>query len=255
MRRLSTTLVVLVLLVVGCGGDGGDSAAQLDKSEPWDLVWFSDSMGFGVAEAWAELIEDAEGVEVRVHDYAIGGTPIVKFRQMLGDDEDIRPEVADAEIIVVFGNASAMGPPDTEVCHVPLSTDRDPPEFYTSADFSAYGDVYRGIFEMIFELRAGEPTVIRVFDKFAGLLVDWREAGIDAECTATYEAEAGAIREAADEYGVSMASVYDAFNGPDHDQDPREKGYVTWDGMHASPEGASAHAEVLHALGYAAIIP
>ena len=82
-----------------------------------------------------------------------------------------------------------------------------------------------------------------------------REAGIEAECTATYEAEAGAIREAADEYGVAMVSVYDAFNGPDHDENPREKGYVDDDGLHASRAGASAHAEILHALGYGAIIP
>ena len=31
-----------------------------------------------------------------------------------------------------------------------------------------------------------------------------------------------------------MASFYDEFNGPDHDEDPREKGYIRSDGLHAS---------------------
>jgi hypothetical protein len=224
------------------------------KSEPWDLVWLSESMGQGVAWAWADLIEDAEGVEVRVHDHLIGNAPIERFLAMINDEENIRQEVAEAEIIVVYGNPSNTDPPDTEVCaYAPL--DPNPPEFYTSADFVPYGDVFRDIFEVIFELRAGERTVIRVFDMFAGGLVDWREAGTEAECTAAWEAFSGAIREAANEYGVLIASFYDAFNGPDHDEDPREKGYIADDGFHTSLEGQLAQAEILHGLGYGAIIP
>ena len=39
------------------------------SGEQWDLVWISDSIGAGVAEAWADRIEESEGVEVRVHNY------------------------------------------------------------------------------------------------------------------------------------------------------------------------------------------
>jgi hypothetical protein len=256
MERRAVLAAVVLLTTAGCGGDGGHSGVQLDKGEPWDLVWFSDSMGWNVAQAWAGLIEDAEGVDVRLHDHVIGGAPIEQFRQMVGDDEAIRQEVAGAEIIVVYANPANTAPPDAEVCVSELSTiDPDPPDFYTSADFEAYGDVFRDTFEVIFELRAGQPTVIRVFDQFAGYLVDWREAGIEAECTAIFEAAAGAIRKAASDYGVAMASVYDVFNGPGHDEDPREKGYVASDGYHPSLAGASAHAEILHGLGYDAIVP
>jgi hypothetical protein len=135
------------------------------------------------------------------------------------------------------------------------TTPREPPNVYTSADFAPYGDVLRDIYDTVFELRAGNPTVIRAFDEFNGMLADWREAGIADECTATWEATAGALREAADEYGVAMASFYDAFNGVDHDEDAREKGYVASDGRHASPEGVLAQVEVLHDLGYDPVIP
>lgn len=49
--------------------------------------------------------------------------------------------------------------------------------------------------------------------------------------------------------------TYDEFNGPDHDEDPREKGYISIDGFHASTEGVYFQAEILHALGYDAIVP
>jgi hypothetical protein len=49
-----------------------------------------------------------------------------------------------------------------------------------------------------------------------------------------------------------MASMYDAFNGPDHDQDPVAKGYIGDDGEHCSDAGKAAQVDVLDALGYAA---
>ena len=256
MRRpyslpLVASLALVVLLLASCA----DSDAQLDTSEPWDLVWISDSMGAGVAEAWADRIEEAEGVEVRVHNHAIGGMPLVQARDMLMEQAAIRDEVADAEIIVAYGSAQYASPEDTGTCHTPSSTPRDPPNVYTSADFAPYGDVLRDIYDIVFELRAGEPTVVRVFDIFNGMIADWREAGIEAECQATWDSESEALREAAGDYGVAMASFYDEFNGPDHDEDPREKGYIAFDGWHASTEGVAVQVEVLHALGYDAIVP
>ncbi|MGB5186668.1 MAG: hypothetical protein WBO84_06035, partial [Acidimicrobiia bacterium] len=109
--------------------------------------------------------------------------------------------------------------------------------------------------DVVFELRAGQPTVIRVADEFAAPIADWREAGIEAECTAGWEAHAGVVREVADEYGAAAASWYDAFNGVDHDQDPREKDLIASDGWHQSPEGVAAQAEVLHVLGYDTVTP
>lgn len=250
---LVASLTSVLLLLASCGGAG----AQLNTSEPWDLVWISDSMGAGVAQRWADRIEETEGVEVRVHDRYKSEMSLVEVRDWLSDDgAAIRDEVAGAEIIVVFGNGSDSGPADySGTCHVVSPTPRDPPNLYTPADFAPYGDALRDIYEVVFELRAGQPTVIRTFDVFAGMSVDWREAGIEAECTAFWESESEALREAAGDYGVAMVSFYDEFNGVDHDEDPREKGYISIDGYHASPEGVYFQVEVLHTLGYDAIVP
>lgn len=61
------SVVIMVVAVSGCSG------GEMDTSEPWDLVWFSDSTGWGIAELWGERIEQELGVEVRVHDQSAGG--------------------------------------------------------------------------------------------------------------------------------------------------------------------------------------
>lgn len=253
MRIMAVLVAVAALILTGCGTSGGQPAtgAQLDTSEPWDLVWFSDSIGGGVAEAWADRIEETEGVEVRVHDNVVGGVDIETVRAMVS----AFPDVPRAEIIVVYGNPSFAGPEDMRLCMPDSSLSPDVPQRHTAADFASYGDVYRDIFDIIFELRSGQPTVIRTFDQFNGMLAAWREAGKEAECTAGWEAHSEAIREASDEYGVLTASFYDAFNGVDHDEDADEKGYIASDDWHASPKGLLAQVEVLHALGYHPIVP
>jgi hypothetical protein len=167
----------------------------------------------------------------------------------------IRDEVADAEIIVAYGSARDASPEDTGTCHTASPTPRDPPNVYTPADFAPYGNALRDIYDVVFELRAGQPTVIRAFDQFNGMIADLREAGIEAECKATWDSESEVLHEVAKDYGVAMASFYDEFNGPDHDEDPREKGHIYPDGIHASLEGIAVQVEALHALGYDAIVP
>ena len=57
---LATLWIALLLLFGGCGGtdesETSDATETTDpETETWDLVWFSDSLGWSVADAWAEL--------------------------------------------------------------------------------------------------------------------------------------------------------------------------------------------------------
>lgn len=252
MGKLTVAMTVSALVLSCCGG----SDVELDRSEPWDLVFFGDSLGLGVAAAWADRIEEAEGVEVRVHDHAKDLLPLLQVREWLNTHDAVREEVANAEIILVYASPVGVHPDDMLTCASTLKLRRDPPEHNTPADWAPFGDVLRDTLDVVFELRAGQPTVIRTADQFAGQIADWRTAGIEAECTAGWEAHAGVTREVADEYGVATASWYDAFNGPNHDEDPREKGYIHYDGYHQSQDaGVAAQADVLHSLGYDPIVP
>ena len=91
---------------------------------------------------------------------------------------------------------------------------------------------------------------MRATDWYAWPIADWPEAGIAEECAATWEVFNQAVWDAAAEYGVPTASMHDAFNGTDHNEDPREKGFIGPDQIHTNDEGKAAMVEVLHALGY-----
>ncbi|NNF68189.1 MAG: hypothetical protein HKN01_00325, partial [Acidimicrobiia bacterium] len=115
MMRAAVLAIVVVL--VGCSSGAGSGTTEVvtsttdavttttsavttttetdpsDISEPWDLVWFSDSTGWGVADLWGERIGEEFGVEVRVHDYATGNLSAVRVLQWIADEDATRPEL------------------------------------------------------------------------------------------------------------------------------------------------------------------
>lgn len=253
MRSLIGVLGMALLI----GACGSTEAVEMDTSEPWDLVWFSDSGGWGLAELWAERIEATHGVEVRVHDNAEGGLAAKTVLEFISTEGSSYAElVADAEIVVIYGNPENSGSTDDMKTCVSTRTDpRDPPVQYTAEDFEPYQDILRSIYERVFELREGNPTIVRAIDLYSPVIADWREAGIAEECTKAWETWAGVIRDTAAEFGVPTASMFDDFNGPSHDEDPREKGFIGSDGQHTNAAGRAAQLEVLDALGYEPIVP
>ena len=63
------------------------------------------------------------------------------------------------------------------------------------------------------------------------------------------------FKEAAEAYAIPVVSVYDFFNGPEHDLDPRVKGYIIPDGRHTTETGQQAIADLLSQAGYTPLIP
>lgn len=227
----------------------------MDTSEPWDLQFISDGLGTGVARAWAERIEQDMGVEVRVHDDAHlseDDSAVGLLERLEAPDSRLVEQIVEAEIIAVFANPVGSGVgEDAWTCISTSAEPRDPPMLYSEEDFVAYGEDLRSIFTTVFELRDGAPTIVRAMDSFVPTLDEWRAAGVEAECMAIFELISDTTRAAAAELGIPTASMLDAFNGPDHDEDPREKGLVGPGGTFASvEEGREAMVDVLHGLGY-----
>jgi hypothetical protein len=126
MRRV--VAVLLVVILIGCSGE-----VVMDTTEPWDLVWFSDSTGFGVADLWAERIEQELGVEVRVHDFSSGGLSANLVHMSIDyEDSERRALLSDAEVVLVFGNPVDSGyTADEATCVSTSTTPRDAPSQYT----------------------------------------------------------------------------------------------------------------------------
>ncbi len=106
------------------------------------------------------------------------------------------------------------------------------------------------IWAKILELRAGRATILRAIDIYNPLVRDWNENGIFESCTQCWQAMSDAARSAAEAYHIPFLSRYDAFNGADHTEDPRQKGYIVSDGEHPSELANQTAAELLSKMGY-----
>ncbi len=264
-------------LVAGCSGatseetpsPTGSGAETSEAAEPIDLVFISYSSGGIVRDVYAELAEEALGREVRLVSSVDPDADAIRTR--------FADTIADAEIIVFYLPAvdflSDMPEPNfDQACVVPVAVLDDPgflddPEYEgpewtpgtpwpvelampTAEDWRPYSDALDGIWEAIWEVRGGEPVILRSYDVYNPWLGEWIEIGIESECTALWEGQARTVRETAEANGATFVSFYDVFNGPNHDEDARAKGWIGDDGMHANEVGATAAAEALAAVGF-----
>ena len=246
----------------------GSDAGPFPAGEPVDLLVMSDSSGWGLAERYAPLAAEALDREIRVHDWARGGEPITVILDWV--QTTLADEVAEAEIIVVYGYPGGLEydlpepnilscfeavdavafPDDYEGDWTPGTKWEPTPVVPAVEDWLPYREVLDQVYDEIWKLRAGQPTIIRTYDVPHGFIAPWRELGIESECTANMEVQAQVEREAAEANGVGFVSVFDVFNGPNHDQDPTEKGWMMEDLMHAGGEGKDIIAETLAAYGF-----
>jgi hypothetical protein len=216
--------------MVGCG-----SKYLLDELEEWDLVYISDSTGWGVAEKYAVNIEKDTRKTVKVKDYAIGGLSAIEVLDALcSGPEDIdnnnklitlQSDIAEAEVIVLFVNprgALSKGGVHGGMEKCIDYKSGNPPDSCTAQMYQPFTENLKSIYEEIFSLRNGQPTIIRAVDLYNPVIIEHRERDMEIECTECQEIFNTAVRNAADAFNIPFVSVYDAFNGPNHNEDPRE---------------------------------
>ncbi|MGB3699863.1 MAG: SGNH/GDSL hydrolase family protein [Anaerolineales bacterium] len=234
-----------------------DNASDLLALEEWDLLWISDSSGWGVAEIYAAYIEEDTGIPVNVYDYwavSLSAGTIVDILEggshpnaELARIPELIPEV---EVIVFYANPEESidedNPTDSNCAHSSATTYVNACEMDT---FGLYIQHLELIYQHIFELRGDQPIIVRAFDAYNPIPARWEEDGTFDACHACWENYNAAIHQAASEYYIPVARVNDAWNGPDHNEDPNDKGY-TADGIHPNELGAQVIAEELRKLGY-----
>lgn len=243
-------------------------AGPFPAGEPVDLLVMSDSSGWGVADRYATLAAEALGREVQVRDWARGGEPITAILDWV--QGILADEVAKAEIIVVYGYPGGLEydlpEPNILSCFeavdavlwpeeytgdwTPGTTWEPVPVVATVEDWQPYRDVLDQVYDEIWKLREDQPTILRTWDVPFGYIAAWKEIGIESECVANLEIQSQVVEEAAEANGAGFVAVSDVFNGPNHDEDPSEKGWMMDDLMHAGDEGRDIIAELLAAYGF-----
>jgi hypothetical protein len=218
--------------------------------EELDLVILSDSSLKGVGKYYADYIEEDLDITVKLHDEWQGSLGAKILLQQLRSEKRLRGIVQDAEVVVYFGNPVGTAGGDWD-CVPRANYVKDcSPEI-----FAEYQATLEAVVEEIIVLRDGAPTIIRATDFYVPVLGQWRETGLETECTQCIENMNHAVHQAAATHNIPVAYIYDAFNGLEHDEDPRDKGYIGTDGIHTSDLGQQVIAGLLRELGYEPLTP
>jgi predicted dienelactone hydrolase len=240
---------------------GPSESAQMPETE-WHLVVIGDSSLGGLGKAFASQMENDLGVQVVLRNHVLGNLSAGRVLRALEAeappslswDEELANDLRQAEVVVMFVNPvasiDAEMPLDLDGCfanHAPASCG---PE-----TFAQYTADLKAIWARILELRAGRPTILRATDIYNPLVSPWNEAGVFDACTECWENMSHAARLAAEAYNIPFLSRYDAFDGPNHDEDPREKGYIHADGEHPTELASQFTAELLSQMGYDPVTP
>jgi hypothetical protein len=224
------------------------------RRKEWDLVIFGDSQAWGIGELYAAHIEEDQGVKVTVHDETAGSQSAYYLLKNLRELERLRKLVSEAEVVAFNCNprrsVSETNPFDYE-CMVGY-------ELYvvncSLETFDKYIEDLEAIIEEILLLRDGSPTIVRVMDYYCSGYDTFKEQGIFEECWECWDNTNNAIHQAAAAHNVPVARVYDAFNGPNHDENPHDKGYLLIDG-HPNEEGQKVIANLFRELDYEPVNP
>lgn len=266
-RTLILSLILTLVFVLAISGVVY-AADSLDELEEWDLVYICDSTGWGVADKFADNIERDTGKTVRIHDYCVGALPVLKVLQALQSDPEslstikfrsLQADIAEAEVIVFFANPrgyqSKGGVQDEmmEKCMDCASVTHL--KDCTLQLYEPYIENLKALYEEILALRNGKPTIIRAVDFYNPLISEHRKRNMEIECMQCWEIFNTAIRQAANAFNIPLVSVYDVFNGLNHDEDPREKGYIGTDGCHTSKRGQQVITDLLSEAGYEPVEP
>jgi len=228
-----------------------ESGRAMPTSQAWDLVWISDSTGWGVAPFYGRQIKQARNVPVRVHDeWGDGLEAQTILRRLKTPSDPWVSLIRDAEVIVVLGNPIGLEALEGGGNCGNILT---PPRIVGPRAWPKYIAGMKAIYKRIFEIRRGKPVILRTYTYYVSWLSSW--AGMTKACVKRWESLAWAISKAAAAYHVPVADVYTAFNGKTRLEDPVAKGYIQADGHHPNNKGRAVIAETVAALGYRQVKP
>jgi len=251
--RTISFMVITSLLLAGCAPP---SELPQGPDAVWHLVVIGDSSLWGLGKAFAAQIEKDVGVTVVLQDFALPALSAGTVLQVLqtGETSNLRLQalpaaLKEAEVVVMFVNpldsVDPEKPLDLDGCFVSSA-----PSSCEPASFEKWTTDLKAIWAEILKLREGQPTILRATDLYNPLVSPWNEHGVFEACTECWENMSDAARLAAEAYDIPFLSRLDAFNGVNHDEDPRAKGYIRSDGEHPSDLGCQYTAELLSQMGY-----
>lgn len=239
------SLICTLWLVAACGKTGPAAIPKI-SGKPWHLVVLGDSESWGFGQYYAAAIEADQGVKVELNDLWRARLTTSQLLDDLRNFDIYRKAIQEAEVITFIAN-----PLDFTGEGIIWGEEYDCSE-KAMAGYKA--DLDAAITE-IFALRKGKPTLIRSMDFYNPIYSMWKEKGVYEENKRCWKAMSATIHQVMVEHNIPVAEVYAAFNGPNYDEDPIDKGYIQSDEEHPSEAGMKVIADAFRKLGYTPIIP
>src|SRR5215207_5550257 len=257
VRRLLRLILVVVLLV------GASQGTTLAAPASWDYVALGDSLatGFGAFKGYVPryeaYIQTDTGVAVTRTNLGQNKWTSSQLLSALRNDPTFRRATREAEIVTwnIGGNdlRAARNSYKKGTCGGAYNQN------CLQAAVAKLETNWNAITAEVLELRSTRNTVVRTMDIYnpyvrTDTLSDsWQNDGMnDFQVFQIYFDQVNRhIATTSDTAGVPYARVYLAFNGPTGDEDPKYKGYLSFDGVHPNNTGHRIIADELRKLGYA----
>ena len=258
--------MVLLVLAAGCSSPqptDEEEQATTAAASSLDYVAFGDSLAAGEGATYsyvyryADLLGMDTGTEVNVNNLGVSGLTSRQLRAAIENNQRAKDAIEHSEVITVNIGANDLlqarlrykagycGGADNQDCFR-----------RAVADFRANWDA---ILADITGLRSPGRAIIRTMDFYNPFVNldeatdSWPENGVnDFVVFKKYLEQVNShIAESSDAYGIPHARIQEAFNGPNGDEDPNDKGYLYSDRLHPNGTGHDVIAQEFRKLGYA----
>ncbi|GGE08821.1 spore germination lipase LipC [Marinithermofilum abyssi] len=255
-RIFSSILTVFLLLSVFTFG----LATEVAAATTWEYTSLGDSLGtgFGAWYGYVPRYRDHMGKDTgnngNLTNLSQNGWTSSDLLYALQTDSTFRSSVASADVVTwdIGGNdlREARNKYLNGTCG---GTDNEDCLRETVATFKNNWFQIVGIIQ---DLRNGQTTNYKTINVYNPYVNEDKDA-LSYDGTVTrfevfkpYLDQINQYIDAQQTLGYEMADVYTAFNGPNHNIDPEQKGYIWIDGLHPNDTGHKVIAEELRRLGY-----
>lgn len=277
-HRFVPTVLLAAALLLGACDDGGDTtsapaptagpsaAATPEASAPQatptetvpggvetvSYVALGDSLATGAGattsyvEVYAAALEERTGVDLAITNLAVNGWTSTDLLTALQQDETMRTAVAGADLVTVdIGANDLLGA-------IP---------FYASDNCGGDDNLqclrdatalveqqWAAILDEVLALRDGEVAGIATIDLYQPFIGNRRVADDLDVLRPVMDGLNAVLTDGAEARGIPVATVHDAFHGPDGTGDPNDAFLISVDGLHPSNAGHELIAQELLAL-------
>jgi len=256
MRRL--LIVGLVMLVAACGSGGktldvdGESLVYVPMGN--SITFTPSGTHESMFARYSAMLEEDFGVKVEVRQQTVGEETAAHFLERLRTDEGLRDDLARADVVTfLVPNDEWAEPLQTAVGaegRDPASCGGDDGQQCLRDMIAAYKTSVDDIFAELTKLVDPTTSVVRAQDVYLFHTEILTQESFDLLYPYWKEGQ-DYVAQVADEYGIPLAHVFDAFMGTDGRKvDLVAEGLVSSDGLHPTSTGALVMAELTRDLGY-----